>query len=44
VFSDPRGMRKYDDPRLISADALAERGERLASLSSSSAKATRASP
>ncbi|WP_298952103.1 long-chain fatty acid--CoA ligase [uncultured Methylobacterium sp.] len=32
VFSDPRGMRKYDDPRLISADALAERGERLASL------------
>lgn len=26
VYSDPRGMRKYDDPRLISADALAELG------------------
>ena len=26
VYSDPRGMRKYDDPRLIAADALAERG------------------
>jgi len=26
VFSDPRGMRKYDDPRLISADALAAKG------------------
>ncbi|AWN53660.1 long-chain fatty acid--CoA ligase [Methylobacterium sp. 17Sr1-1] len=29
VFCDPRGMRKYDDPRLISADALAARGEAL---------------
>lgn len=27
VFCDPRGMRKYDDPRLISAEALAARGE-----------------
>ncbi len=26
VYSDPRGMRKYDDPRLISADRLAEMG------------------
>ena len=26
VFSDPRGIRKYSDARLISADALAERG------------------
>ncbi|MEH2510051.1 long-chain acyl-CoA synthetase [Nitrobacteraceae bacterium AZCC 1564] len=26
VYSDPRGMRKYDDPRLISADKLAEMG------------------
>ncbi|WP_424627444.1 long-chain fatty acid--CoA ligase [Bradyrhizobium sp. SYSU BS000235] len=26
VYSDPRGMRKYDDPRLISADELAEMG------------------
>jgi long-chain acyl-CoA synthetase len=26
VYSDPRGMRKYDDPRLISADKLAELG------------------
>jgi long-chain acyl-CoA synthetase len=26
VYSDPRGMRKYDDPRLISADQLAELG------------------
>ncbi len=26
VYSDPRGMRKYDDPRLISADMLAEMG------------------
>lgn len=24
VYSDPRGMRKYDDPRLLSADRLAE--------------------
>lgn len=26
VYSDPRGMRKYDDPRLVSADRLAEMG------------------
>lgn len=26
IYSDPRGMRKYDDPRLISADKLAEMG------------------
>lgn len=26
VYSDPRGMRKYDDPRLIEADKLAEMG------------------
>jgi long-chain acyl-CoA synthetase len=26
VFSDPRGVRKYDDPRLMAADALAELG------------------
>ncbi len=26
VYSDPRGMRKYDDPRLISADRLAAMG------------------
>ncbi|PZA09395.1 long-chain fatty acid--CoA ligase [Rhodopseudomonas palustris] len=26
VFSDPRGMRKYDDPRLLPADKLAELG------------------
>jgi long-chain acyl-CoA synthetase len=26
VFSDPRGVRKYDDPRLLAADALAELG------------------
>jgi len=26
VFSDPRGMRKYDDPRLIDAAALAAKG------------------
>jgi long-chain acyl-CoA synthetase len=30
VFSDPRGMRKYDDPRLVPASALAERGAALA--------------
>ena len=29
VYSDPRGMRKYDDPRLIAADDLAARGEAL---------------
>ena len=26
IYSDPRGMRKYDDPRLMSADALAATG------------------
>jgi long-chain acyl-CoA synthetase len=26
VYSDPRGMRKYDDPRLLSADRLAALG------------------
>jgi long-chain acyl-CoA synthetase len=26
VYSDPRGLRKYDDPRLISADKLASLG------------------
>src|SRR3954465_10477150 len=26
VYSDPRGMRKYDDPRLIAADELAKMG------------------
>lgn len=26
VYSDPRGMRKYDDPRLLAADKLAELG------------------
>ncbi|MGB3271317.1 MAG: long-chain fatty acid--CoA ligase [Xanthobacteraceae bacterium] len=26
VYSDPRGMRKYDDPRLITAEQLAETG------------------
>ena len=26
VYSDPRGMRKYDDPRLIDAATLAEKG------------------
>ena len=30
VYSDPRGMRKYDDPRLILADDLAARGRELA--------------
>ena len=27
VYSDPRGMRKYDDPRLISVDDFAAKGE-----------------
>jgi long-chain acyl-CoA synthetase len=31
VYSDPRGMRKYDDPRLIEADKLAGLGRALAS-------------
>src|SRR3954453_13911435 len=26
IYSDPRGMRKYDDPRLMEADKLAARG------------------
>lgn len=26
VYADPRGMRKYDDPRLLEADALAKMG------------------
>src|SRR4051812_6744718 len=26
IYSDPRGMRKYDDPRLIAADRLAAMG------------------
>ncbi|QDM22980.1 long-chain fatty acid--CoA ligase [Tardiphaga sp. vice154] len=26
VYSDPRGMRKYDDPRLLEADRLAKMG------------------
>ncbi|WP_441241174.1 long-chain fatty acid--CoA ligase [Tardiphaga sp. 768_D3_N2_1] len=26
VYSDPRGMRKYDDPRLLEADKLAQMG------------------
>src|ERR1700753_349260 len=26
VYSDPRGMRKYDDPRLLEADKLAALG------------------
>ncbi len=30
VYSDPRGMRKYDDPRLIPAAALIEKGRALA--------------
>jgi long-chain acyl-CoA synthetase len=30
VYSDPRGMRKYDDPRLISAAELAEKGRAVA--------------
>ena len=29
VYFDPRGMRKYQDPRLLSADDLRERGRRL---------------
>jgi long-chain acyl-CoA synthetase len=31
VYSDPRGMRKYDDPRLMPADKLAELGRTRAS-------------
>ncbi len=27
VYSDPRGMRKYDDPRLMPVSALVKRGE-----------------
>ncbi|WP_114376899.1 long-chain fatty acid--CoA ligase [Elioraea thermophila] len=29
VYSDPRGMRKYDDPRLMSVSELVKRGEDL---------------
>lgn len=29
IYHDPRGMRKYDDPRLISQQDLMERGARL---------------
>ncbi|MCS6855105.1 MAG: long-chain fatty acid--CoA ligase [Elioraea sp.] len=29
VYSDPRGMRKYDDPRLMPVSALVKRGEDL---------------
>jgi long-chain acyl-CoA synthetase len=29
VYSDPRGMRKYDDPRLVHANALAQMGDAL---------------
>jgi long-chain acyl-CoA synthetase len=31
VYSDPRGMRKYDDPRLMEADKLAAMGRERAS-------------
>jgi len=31
IYSDPRGMRKYDDPRLLLADKLAEMGRARAS-------------
>ena len=27
IYSDPRGLRKYSDPRLLSADELARRGQ-----------------
>jgi long-chain acyl-CoA synthetase len=27
IYSDPRGMRKYDDPRLMTADTLSEMGD-----------------
>jgi long-chain acyl-CoA synthetase len=30
IYSDPRGMRKYDDPRLIPAETLAAKGRELA--------------
>jgi len=30
VYAEPRGMRKYDDPRLLSLDGLIERGRALA--------------
>jgi len=29
VYSDPRGLRKYDDPRLMSAEELCEKGRKL---------------
>jgi long-chain acyl-CoA synthetase len=31
IYSDPRGMRKYHDPRLISTDELIEKGREIAS-------------
>jgi long-chain acyl-CoA synthetase len=46
VYSDPRGMRKYDDPRLMPADKLAamgrERGAREAGLYDALVDATKA--
>jgi long-chain acyl-CoA synthetase len=30
IYSDPRGMRKYDDPRLMAADTLAAMGRKRA--------------
>jgi long-chain acyl-CoA synthetase len=46
VYSDPRGLRKYDDPRLLSADQLAamgrERAARQPALYDSLVDATRA--
>ena len=29
IYSDPRGMRKYDDPRLLSAKDIADKGREL---------------
>jgi long-chain acyl-CoA synthetase len=29
IYSDPRGMRKYDDPRLMTTEALSEMGAQL---------------
>src|ERR1700749_1963026 len=46
VYSDPRGMRKYDDPRLMEADKLAamgrERAAREPGLSDTLPRASRA--
>jgi long-chain acyl-CoA synthetase len=30
IYSDPRGMRKYDDPRLMSVEELIEKGREIA--------------